>query len=141
MVKLYHYTKKANLESILREGLDPTSRYESFSTIRENVVYCWLSPEDQTIFNDDEICLEVCVDEARCTVANMDFVSMAMMYKYGGAKYGGMNIPVNPEAAALFAKLYEVTSAPISACEKDNFFTPEVLVKGKIAPENIKIHS
>lgn len=140
MVKLYHYTNRNNLESILSEGLIPNSRYESFSNLRENVVYCWFSPDDQKIFSDDDICLEICVSEERCTVAEMDYVSFAMMYKYGGAKYGGKNIPVNLEAAELFIKLYEVTSALISNCEKDNYFTPEVLVKGKIEPENIAIY-
>ena len=35
---------------------------------------------------------------------------MNMMYKYGGEKYGGMNIPINESASELFVKLYEATA-------------------------------
>ena len=139
MVKLYHYTKKSNLESIMNEGLSPASRYESFSNLRENVVYCWLSPDDQKIFSSDDVCLEISVDEQLCVVADMDYISLAMMYKYGGSKYGGKNIPKNLEASDLCVKLYEATSTSILNCNKDNYFTPEVLVKGKIEPKNISI--
>ncbi len=141
MVKLYHYTKKENLDRILKEGLLPTSRYETFTKLRENVVYCWLSPDDQKLFHEDEVCLELCVSEDRCIVAEMDYISLAMMYQYGGAKNGGKNIPVNKEASDLFIKLYETTSALISQCERDNYFTPEVLVKGKIEPEAVQVYT
>ena len=103
----------------MNEGLSPASRYESFSNLRENVVYCWLSPDDQKIFNSDEICLEICVNEERCIVADMDYISLAMMYKCGGIKYGGKNIPVNLKAAELCVKLYEVTSSSLFDCERD----------------------
>ena len=92
-------------------------------------MYCWLSPRDQKIFSEDEVCLEIQIDENRCTVAEMDYISLAMMYKYGGRNYGGKNFPVN-----------EVTSLPIKQYD-DNFFTPEVLVKGHILPENIKLYA
>ncbi len=138
MKKLYHYTTKENLSKILKEGLKATSRYEKFTDIRKNVVYCWILPEHQKIFSEDDVCLEIEVEDSRCIVAEMDYISFAMMYKYGGKKYGGKNIPVNDEAADLFARLYEVTSCTISEYE-DNFFTPEVLVQGNIAPEQIKI--
>ena len=45
------------------------------------------------------------ISEGRCTIAEMDYISFAMMYKYGGEKYGGKNIPVNWEAAELLIKL------------------------------------
>ncbi len=138
MIKLYHYTSKENLSKILLEGLKATSRYEKFSDIRKNVVYCWLFPDHQKIFSEDDICLEIEVEESRCIVAEMDYISFAMMYKYGGKKYGGKNIPINNEASDLFARLYKVTSCAISEYE-DNFFTPEVLVQGNIAPDRIKI--
>lgn len=140
MVKLYHYTKRNHLEDIMNDGLIPTSQYESFSNLRENVVYCWLSPDDQKLFNSDEICLEICVSEERCIVADMDYISLAMTYKYGGTKYGGKNIPVNLKAAELCVKLYEATSSLLLNCERDNYFTPEVLVKGKIEPKDIKVY-
>jgi hypothetical protein len=136
---LYHYTKKENVSKILQEGLIPKSSYELFTELRKNVVFCWLSPDDQKIFSGEDVCLEVSVNEEDCIIAEMDYISLAMMYKYGGRKNGGMNIPVNEEASKLFVKLYEVTSMPISRYEKGNFFTPEVLVKGIIKPENIRL--
>ena len=139
MIKLYHYTAKENLEKILSEGLLPTSRYEQFTDLRKDVVFCWFSPEDQKIFDEQTVCLEIEVEEDRCTAAEMNYISFAMMYKYGGAKYGGQNLPVNLEASNLCVKLYEATAAKIGECERSNYFTPEVLVKGKINADNIKI--
>lgn len=138
-MKLYHYTKKENLDRILAEGLIASSRYESFTELRKNVVFCWLYPDSQKIFDDDSVCLEITVDENSCIVAEMDYISFAMMYKYGGAKYGGKNVPVNLQAAELFVRLYEVTAIPIAEYA-DNFFSPEVLVKGNIDAKYIKIY-
>ena len=138
-MKLYHYTNRANLNKILKEGLKASSRYESFTDLRKDVVFCWLSPKDQKIFSDDEICFELTVEDSLCTVAEMDYISFAMMYKYGGAKYGGKNLPVIHKASDLFVQLYEITALPISDYD-DNFFTPEVLVKGNVDANNIKIY-
>ena len=138
-MKVYHYTDKANLDSIMTQGLITTSSYESFTHLRKDVVFCWLSPSDNKILSDDKICLEITVDENDCIVASMDYISFAMMYKYGGAKYGGMNIPINETASVLFVKLYETTAIPLSQYKDGNLFSPEVLVKGNITPENIRI--
>ncbi len=137
---VYHYTDKANLDSIMQSGLKATSRYESFTELRKNVVFCWLLPSDNKIFSDDTICLEVTVDENICVVASMDYISFAMMYKYGGAKYGGMNIPINESASELFVKLYETTAIPLSQYKDGNLLSPEVLVKGNITPKNIQVY-
>ncbi|MBQ3549723.1 MAG: hypothetical protein IJA41_01990 [Clostridia bacterium] len=139
-MKVYHYTDRANLDSIMHNGLKTTSRYESFTELRKDVVFCWLSPSDNKIFSDDTICLEITVDENNCIVASMDYISFAMMYKYGGEKYGGMNIPINERAAELFVKLYEITAIQLSQYKDGNLFSPEVLVKGTITPENIRIY-
>ena len=138
-MKLYHYTNRVNLDKILTEGLKASSKYESFTELRKDVVFCWISPNEQKIFSDDEICLELTIEDSRCTVAEMDYISFAMMYKYGGAKYGGKNVPVNHKASDLFVQLYEATALPISNYD-DNFFTPEVLVKGNIDSQNIKVY-
>ncbi len=138
---VYHYTEKSNLDSIMKNGLSTTSRYESFTELRKNVVFCWLSPTDNKIFSDNTICLEVIVDEKDCIVASMDYISFAMMYKYGGAKHGGINIPVNETASDLFVKLYETTAIPLSQYKDGNLLSPEVLVKGSISPENIRIYN
>lgn len=138
---VYHYTDRSNLDGILRGGLEATSRYESFTELRKDVIFCWLSPSDNKIFSEDTVCLEVTVDENNCIVASMDYISFAMMYKYGGAKYGGMNIPVNETASELFVKLYETTAMPLSQYKEGNLFSPEVLVKGRISPENIRIYT
>lgn len=137
---VYHYTDKSNLDSIMKNGLTATSKYEAFTELRKNVVFCWLSPSDNKIFSDNEVCLEISVDEKNCIVASMDYISFAMMYKYGGAKYGGMNIPINEKASELFVKLYETTAIPLSQYKDGNLFSPEVLVKGNITPENIRIY-
>ena len=139
-MKVYHYTEKSNLDNIMKNGLKPASRYESFTELRKNVVFCWLSPSDNKIFSDDMICLEVTVDEKDCIVASMDYISFAMMYKYGGAKHGGMNVPINKTASDLFVKLYEATALPLSRYENGNLFSPEVLVKGSILPKNIRVY-
>ena len=139
-MKVYHYTDKTNLDNIMKNGLKPASRYESFTDLRKNAVFCWLSPSDNKIFSDDTICLEITVDENDCMVASMDYISFAMMYKYGGATYGGMNIPINETASELFVKLYETTAIPLSQYEDGNLFSPEVLVKGNILPENIRVY-
>ncbi|MBQ8163118.1 MAG: hypothetical protein IJZ93_01955 [Clostridia bacterium] len=138
---VYHYTDKSNLDNIMKNGLKATSRYESFTELRKNVVFCWLSPSDNKIFSDDTICLEVTVNENDCIVASMDYISFAMMYKYGGAKYGGMNIPINETASELFVKLYDTTAIPLSQYRNGNLLSPEVLVKGSISPENIRIYN
>ena len=137
---VYHYTDKSNLDNIMKCGLKATSRYESFTELRKNVVFCWLSPSDNKIFSDDTVCLEVTVDEKDCMVASMDYISFAMMYKYGGSEHGGMNIPINETASDLFVKLYETTAIPLSRYEDGNLFSPEVLVKGNISPENIRVY-
>ena len=138
-MKVYHYTDKVNLDSIMHSGLKTTSKYESFTELRKDVVFCWLSPSDNKIFSDDTICLEITVDENDCIVASMDYISFAMMYKYGGEKYGGMNIPVNERASELFVKLYETTAIPLSQYKDGNLLSPEVLVRGNISPESIQI--
>ena len=138
---VYHYTSKSNLDSILKNGLKPTSRYETFTKLRKDVVFCWLSPSDNKIFSEDAVCLEVAVNENDCVVASMDYISLAMMYKYGGAKYGGMNIPVNERASSLCVELYEASAVPLSEYKEGQLFSPEVLVKGPIAPLNIKVYN
>lgn len=138
-MKLYHYTKKENVDRILAEGLIASSGYEAFTELRQNVVFCWLSPDSQKVFDDNSVCLELTVDDNSCIVAEMDYISFAMMYKYGGAKYGGKNVPVNLQASELFVRLYEVTAVPINEYAA-NFFSPEVLVKGNIDAKYIKIY-
>lgn len=139
-MKLYHYTDKVSLEKILTEGLIASSKYESFTEMRKNVIFAWLSPDHQKIFDENSICLELTVESVFCTVAEMDYISFAMMYKYGGAKYGGKNLPVNIKASELFVQLYETTAVPIAEYD-DNFFSPEVLIKGNVAAECIKIYA
>ena len=49
------------------------------------------------LFAEADVCLKITVEEDRCTVAEMDFISLAIMYQYGGAECGRKNIPVNPK--------------------------------------------
>ncbi len=137
---VYHYTEKSNLENIMKNGLLANSRYETFTELRKNVVFCWLSPSDNKLFSDDTICLEVTVNAEDCVVTSMDYISFAMMYKYGGKKNGGMNLPKNDTASELFVRLYEATAIPLADYEEGNLFSPEVLVKGNISACNIRIY-
>jgi len=45
----------------MHSGLKTTSRYESFTELRKDVVFCGLSPSDNKIFSEDTICLEITV--------------------------------------------------------------------------------
>jgi hypothetical protein len=47
--------------------------------------------------------------------------------------------PINPEASRLLAELYEATAVPLTEYRPGMFWTPEVLVKGDIGPESIRI--
>ncbi len=140
VMTLYHFTERENLASILKDGLHTSSRYEAFTKLRKDVVYCWLTPADNRLSIEDGVCLEVTVNKAECIVASMDYISMAMMYKYGGEKYGGIALPVNERAAALFAELYEVTAIPLPDYQEGSVLSPEVLVSGNIDAKYIKIH-
>lgn len=76
------------------------------------------------LFAEADVCLKITVEEDRCTVAEMDFISLAIMYRYGGAECGRKNIPVNPKDSVLPAGLYSVTVLPASRYQI--FFTPGV---------------
>ena len=62
-------------------------------SLKKNVVYCWSFGASKN-FHRDYVCFKVEVDETRCVVAEMDYIGFAMMYKYGGKKFGGKNIPI-----------------------------------------------
>ena len=79
------------------------------------------------LFAEADVCLKITVEEDRCTVAEMDFISLAIMYRYGGAECGRKNIPVNPKDSVLPAGLYSVTVLPASRYRI--FFTLEFLVR------------
>jgi hypothetical protein len=76
----------------------------------------------------------VTVDDERCTVADMEWSSLALMYLQGA---GGK--PRNLEASRLLADVYRVTSVRLSEYRPGMFFTPEVLVKGDIPSACVSI--
>jgi hypothetical protein len=134
-IRLLHSVPRADLESVLREGLRASSAFDDLGLeMRRGVIYCWLRPGDDKMWgkNPDYAYLEITVDPSRCRVADMDFASIALMYLQG---QNGK--PKNPEAVALLAKLYAVTSVPLSEYREGILWTPEVLVKGKISPQDI----
>lgn len=138
MINLYHFTERKNIDDIMKNGILTSSKYEIFSSIRDDVVFCWVSPEDNKMQFEDPVCLKVNVEENLCKIADMEYISLAMMYKYGGGNNKGLNTPVNIEASNLLVKVYEVTAVSLENF-KNHFFTPEVLVKGAIKPEHISI--
>ena len=138
-VELLHSVHKSKVEEILKYGLKAVSEYDDLGLeMRRDVVYCWLRKEHNKLSSGgqrtDCVYVEVTVDEDRCRVAEMDFASIAMMYRQGS---GGR--PKNEEAASLLAKVYRVTSVPLSDYVERMFSSPEVLVKGDIDPDDIRL--
>ena len=138
-MELFHFTDAANKNAILKKGLKASTRYEIFTPIRENVVFCWLKKEDNKIAGANQICFRINVDAERCLIADMDYVSMAMMYKYNPEGEGIAKKPVNPEAEKLFVQLYEVTAVKPCDYYDGMHFSPEVLVKGDIQISDIEL--
>jgi hypothetical protein len=137
-VSLVHCVRESQLAEALRDGLRATSEFADLGLeMRRGVVYCWLRREDDKMSSGgqraDCAYLEVTVDEERCTVADMEWSSLALMYLQG---QGGK--PRNPEASRLLAELYRATAVPISQYRPGMFFTPEVLVKGDLSPGCIR---
>ena len=73
------------------------------------------------------------MDPGRCVVADMDYASLALMHKQG------QKAPPNLEASRLAAELYRVTAVRLAEYAEGMFFTPEVLVKGDIVPESVRL--
>ena len=139
IVRLLHSVPRSKIQSVLREGLKASSAFDDLGLeMRCGVVYCWWCQEDDKMWgrNSAYAYLEIAIDSSRCCVAEMDFASIALMYLQG---QGGRS--KNAEAAALLARLYEVTSVPLNEYREGMFSTPEVLVKGDISPEHITVVS
>jgi len=140
-MELFHFTDIANKDSVLKNGLRASTRYEIFTPIRKNVVFCWLRKSDNKILNDNQICFKINVDAARCLIADMDYISMAMMYKHNPQGEGIAKKPVNPKAEKLFIKLYKATAIKPCDYHEGMHFSPEVLVKGDIQAADIELCS
>jgi len=138
-MELFHFTDKANMDSVLQYGLRASTSYEIFTPIRKNVVFCWLRREDNKLLNDSQICFRINVDPERCLIADMDYISMAMMYKHNPGGEGTVKKPVNPKAEKLFTQLYKVTAVKPRDYHEGMHFTPEVLVKGDIHISDIAL--
>ena len=138
-VSLLHSIHKSNVDQVLRNGLKATSSFDDLGLeMRRGVVYCWLKKEHDKMRGQRAGYgyVQVTVDKSRCRVADMDFISIAMMYLQGSK-----GKPKNEEAAQLLADLYRVTSVPLSEYTEGMFWTPEVLVKGDIDPDYIRLIS
>jgi hypothetical protein len=138
-IRLLHSTHKSNIDQMLRNGLKATSSFDDLDLeMRRGVVYCWLKKEHDKMWGQraDYVYVQVTVDKNRCRVADMDFISIAMMYLQGSK-----GKPKNEEAAQLLGDLYRITSVPLSEYTEGMFWTPEVLVKGDIDPDYIRLIS
>jgi len=138
-VQLFHSLHKSKLAEALSTGLRAASEFPALGLeMRSGVVYCWLNQADDKLGSSgqraDFVYLEVQVDEDRCLVADMDLISLAMQYHQGS---GGK--PKNPEASRLLAEAYRVTAVPLSEYSLGMFCAPEVLVKGDIAPQCVRL--
>jgi hypothetical protein len=138
-IRLLHSTHKSNIDQMLRNGLKATSSFDDLDLeMRRGVVYCWLKKEHDKMWGQraDYVYVQVTVDKNRCRVADMDFISIAMMYLQGSK-----GKPKNEEAAQLLGDLYRIISVPLSEYTEGMFWTPEVLVKGDIDPDYIRLIS
>ena len=137
-IRLIRAIHKSMVGQALRIGLRAVSEYDDLNLdMRCGVVYCWLRKEDDKMNGGgqraDDVYLEVTVERERCIVADMEWSSLALMYKQGARG------PQNMEASRLLAELYRVTAVPLSEYVEGAFWTPEVLVKGDIPPESIRL--
>jgi hypothetical protein len=138
-VQLLHSVHRSRLEEVLRTGIRAVSVFDDLGLdMRRGVVFCWLRQEDDKMSSGgqrpDHVYIEVKVDEERCDDADMDLFSIALMYLQG---QGGK--PQNLEASRFVAEAYRASAVPLSEYKSGVFFTPEVLVRGDIAPECIKL--
>ena len=138
-MELYHFTDINNKESIIKNGIKAFTRYDILSPIREDVVYCWLNKEDNKLINNNQICFKVNVDDGRCLIAEMDFISLAIMYKRGRQVADTIKKPINDRATGLLTELYEITAVKPCDYYSGVFFTPEVLVKGDIQASLVEL--
>ena len=136
MVKIYHFTKKENLDNIFTQGLIPGTKFLTLgSRLREGALYFYISPEDDAmgyLGNDDYECLEVSVDPGICVVVNMDIISAAYV-----------NFKMAKEKNELhdfkdLVRIYDTTAIPYLSYERGSFRTPEVIVREIIQPQNIR---
>ena len=132
IMTLYHFTDRSNKNTIIQKGIIACTKYTTLSKIRENVVFCWLKKEDNKLPKENEICFKVTVDENRCLIADMDYISIAMMYHDNINEEGLIRKPKNKEAVKLLVKLYELTAVQPFKYYEGMHFTPEVLVAGHI---------
>ena len=140
-VRLLHSIHKSKVAEALRTGLKAASEFPALDLeMRRGVVYCWLDKADDKLASGgqraDFVYLEVEVDQDRCLVADLDLISLAMMYHQGS---GGK--PKSPGASRLLAEAYRVTAVPLSEYTPGMFCTPEVLVMGDIAPDCVSMAS
>lgn len=138
-VTLVHSVRKSRLAEVLQTGLKAVSEFADLGLeMRRGVVYCWLRKEDDKLSaggqRGDFAYVEVTVDQERCSVADLEWSSIALMYLQGS---GGK--PRNLEASRLLAQVYLVTAVPLSEYRPGIFFSPEVLVRGDIAPECLRV--
>ena len=138
-MELFHFADIANKDNILKNGLKASTGYEIFTPIRKSVVFCWLRKEHNKLANENQVCFKINVDAARCLIADMDYISMAMMYKHSPQGEGIAKKPVNPKAAKLFIKLYQATAVKPCDYRDGMHFSPEVLVKGDIQASDIEL--
>jgi len=138
-VTLVHSVHRDNLDEVLRTGLKAASDFPDMGLeMRRGVVYCWLRAVDDKFSSNgqrqDHVYVEVNVDEDRCVVADMTYITLAMMYQAGQ-----MSKPKNPEAARLLTELYKATAVPVSEYLPGMFDAPEVLVRGDVSVVDIRL--
>lgn len=136
MIELFHFTRKDLLAPILTHGLFPSAKFHDLGLeMRRNVLYCWLSPDDDRMGyreNPEYECLKALVEPERCLVADMDLATLAYQYMRGA---GGKDRDL--DQARHYADVYRSTAVPVDLYQPGLFGAPEVLVKGPVSADQL----
>ncbi|GEM_PF-1359010 len=138
-VKLYYYLSRDRLEDATSKGLQP----EEPSTIlgsevrKTPCVFCYLQPEDELwgfAEKEDYKLLQVRVDPQLCVVADQALFLKGWEFVKGDYSPGG-----SYEMAREWISRYDQQVLPLKFYRQGMLEAPEVLVRSRIPPEDIKV--
>lgn len=134
-MKIYHFTKKENVDGVMLNGLQTKSNYKGVgSRIRNEVIYGWLKPEYDLMGyknNDNYALLEIDVELDSCIIANMDWISSAYV---NDKVYGESKNKLVTHLITMYNNYI-----PLKKYLLGTYRAPEVLINTKISPDKIRI--
>lgn len=135
-MKLYHFTKKENVNEILENGLIAKSNYLHLGcNIRKDAIYAWLAPEHEVMgysSNSDYTLLELDVDAENLLVVNMDYISSAYVNYMRNERLA--NAIVNE-----MIDTYQKSAVSIENYSSGHFRAPEVIITSYVQSKKIKV--